>query len=89
VVDENADKHHTRALASAYLSYLYTPAGQAVVARHFYRPRNRAVLKQYRAQFPNIPLFTVDSVFGGWDAAQRTHFADGGVFDQIYSGGRR
>ncbi len=87
LVDQNVDKHHTRALASAYLRYLYSPEGQAVVARNFYRPRDPAILKRYRAQFPPIPLFTVETLFGGWDAAQKTHFADGGVFDQIY--GRR
>ena len=85
VVDKNVDKHNTRAVATAYLQYLYSPQGQAIAAKHFYRPRNPAVAKHYRAQFPNIPLFTVEKLFGGWDNVQKVHFADGGVFDQIYA----
>lgn len=83
VVDKNVDKHHTRAVATAYLKYLYSPEGQTIAARHFYRPRNPAVAKQFAAQFPHIPLFTIQ-LFGGWAKAQQTHFADGGTFDQIY-----
>jgi sulfate/thiosulfate-binding protein len=83
VVDSNVDKHGTRALATAYLQHLYSVEGQNLAAEHFYRPRDPRVAKQYAAQFPPIPMFTV-SLFGGWAAAQKTHFADGGVFDQIY-----
>ncbi len=84
VVDKNAAKHHTTAVATAYLQYLYSPQGQAIAARHFYRPRLKAVAKQYAGQFPKIPLFTVDSLFGGWQSAEKTHFDSGGTFDQIY-----
>ena len=85
VVDKNVDKHNTRAVATAYLQYLYSPQGQAIAAKHFYRPRNPAVAKRFKTQFPNIPLFTVERLFGGWDNVQKVHFADGGVFDQIYA----
>src|SRR6185295_4936790 len=87
VVDKVAAKHKTVQAATAYLQYLYTPEGQEIAARHFYRPRNQAVAAKYAAQFPKVQLFTVDQVFGGWAKAQKTHFADGGVFDQIYGGG--
>ena len=85
VVDKNVDRHHTRAAASAYLSYLYTVTGQTIAARHFYRPRLASVARHYRAQFPNIPLFTVEKLFGGFDNVQKVHFGNGGVFDQIYA----
>ena len=85
VVDKNADKHGTRELATAYLEYLYTPEGQDIAARNFYRPIDAGVAARYAKQFPKIGLFTIDEVFGGWTKAQKTHFADGGVFDQIYS----
>ena len=84
IVDKNVDKHGTRAVAEAYLQYLYTPEGQEIVAKHYYRPRDKAVAEKYKAQFPEITLFTVDELFGGWSKAQPTHFNDGGVFDQIY-----
>jgi sulfate/thiosulfate transport system substrate-binding protein len=84
VVDSVVDKHGTRAVAEAYLQYLYSPQGQEIAAKHFYRPRLAEVAQKYASQFPNLPLFTVDEVFGGWKTAQATHFADGGVFDQIY-----
>lgn len=84
VVDTNAAKHGTSAFATAYLHYLYSPEAQAIAARHFYRPSDPAVAKQYARQFPAIPLFTAEKTFGSWDAIQKTHFADGGVFDQIY-----
>ena len=64
--------------------YLYTPEGQEIAARHFYRPRLEAVAQKYAATFPKLTLFTVDEVFGGWRKAQQTHFSEGGVFDQIY-----
>jgi len=84
LVDKVADKHGTRKVAQAYLDYLYTPEGQDIAGRNFYRPRLEAVAARYAAQFPKLNLFTVDEVFGGWQKAQATHFADGGVFDQIY-----
>jgi sulfate/thiosulfate transport system substrate-binding protein len=87
VVDKIVDKHGTRAAAEAYLKLLYTPEGQEIVAKHFYRPRDPEVARRYADKFPQIPLFTVDQVFGGWKKAQATHFADGGVFDQIYKPG--
>ena len=83
VVDKYAAKHGTVALASAYLTYLSSPAGQEIAARNFYRPHDPQVAKKHAAQFPNIPLFTAEKVFGTWDVIQKTHFADGGVFDQI------
>jgi sulfate/thiosulfate-binding protein len=88
VVDKNADKHGVRQQAEAFLNYLYTPEAQEIEARHFYRPRNPQILAKYKNQFPSLPLVTVDGDFGGWDKAQATHFADGGVFDQIYQPGK-
>jgi len=84
VVDKFANKHGTRAVADAYLNYLYSPEGQDIGAKNYYRPVDPAVAAKYAAQFPKIELFTVDKVFGGWPTAQKKHFADGGVFDQIY-----
>ncbi|WP_081413455.1 sulfate ABC transporter substrate-binding protein [Aneurinibacillus terranovensis] len=84
VVDKVVDKHGTREVAQAYLKYLYTPQGQEIGAKNYYRPTDPAVAAKYKKQFPNIPLFTVDELFGGWAKAQQTHFADGGTFDQIY-----
>ncbi len=88
VVDANVDRRGTRALAQAYLEHLYSPQGQALVARHHYRPRNAEILAANAARFPRLELVTVDEVFGGWQQAQRTHFNDGGVFDRIYRPGR-
>ena len=88
VVDKVANKRKTAALAKAYLEYLYTPEGQEIAARHYYRPRNRNVAAKYAQQFPKVQLFTIDEVFGGWAKAQKTHFDDGGVFDRIYGAGR-
>ncbi len=88
VVDKVAARHKNILVATAYLQFLYTPEGQEIAARHFYRPRNEAVAAKYAAQFPKLQLFTIDQVFGGWSKAQQTHFADGGVFDQIYGAGR-
>jgi len=85
VVDKVVDKRGTRKVAEAYLEYLYSPVGQEIAARNFYRPIDEKVAAKYAAQFPKITLFTIDDVFGGWAKAQKTHFADGGVFDQIYS----
>jgi sulfate transport system substrate-binding protein len=87
VVDKVAAKHGTKDLALAYLTYLYSAPGQEIAAKHYYRPRDPAVAKNYAYQFPKIELFTVDKVFGGWDKAQAVHFADGGVFDQLYGAG--
>jgi sulfate/thiosulfate transport system substrate-binding protein len=88
VVDKVVDRHGTRKVAQAYLDYLYTPEGQDIAGRNFYRPRLEAVTAKYAKQFPKVTLFTIDEVFGGWQKAQTTHFADGGVFDQIYQPGR-
>jgi sulfate/thiosulfate-binding protein len=88
VVDNVAAKHGTAAVAKAYLDYLYSPEGQEIAARNHYRPRDPAVAARYAARFPRLRLFTVDQLFGGWTKAQKTHFADGGVFDQIYRVGK-
>jgi len=85
VVDKNADKHGTRKVAEAYLQYLYSPEGQDIAAKNYYRPTDAKVAAKYAKQFPKIELITIDKVFGGWTKAQKEHFADGGVFDQIYS----
>jgi sulfate transport system substrate-binding protein len=85
VVDKNVDKHGTRKLAEAYLQYLYSPEGQDIAGRNFYRPRDQAAAEKYAKQFSPVKLFTIDEVFGGWAKAQKTHFDDGGIFDQIYS----
>ncbi|MGN6317799.1 sulfate ABC transporter substrate-binding protein [Trinickia sp.] len=84
VVDKVVDKHGTRKLAEAYLRFLYSEQGQEIAARNFYRPRSPQVPAALTAQFPQLKLYTVDAEFGGWRAAQKTHFADGGVFDSIY-----
>lgn len=84
VVDRNADLHGTRKVAEAYLEYLYSDEGQETAAKHYYRPRSAAIAKKYSNKFQNINLFTVDEIFGGWQAAQKKHFADKGIFDQIY-----
>jgi sulfate/thiosulfate-binding protein len=84
VVDKVVDKKGTRAAAQAYLEFLYTPEGQEIAARNYYRPRLEAVAARHAATFPKVNLVTIDASFGGWQKAQKTHFADGGVFDQIY-----
>ena len=84
VVDKFAKKHGNEAVAKAYLEYLYSDEGQEIIAKNFYRPRNAAILKAHEKQYTKVDLFTIDEVFGGWTNAQKTHFADGGVFDQIY-----
>jgi sulfate transport system substrate-binding protein len=88
VVDKIAAKHKTAAVALAYLEYLYTPEGQEIAARHFFRPRLESVTAKYAEQFPKVKLLTIDEVSGGWTKAQKMHFADGGVFDQIYQAGK-
>ena len=85
IVDKNVDRKGTRDIATAYLQYLYTPEGQEIAASNYYRPIDPKVAAKYSKQFLNVSLFTIDSVFGGWTQAQKTHFADGGVFDQIFT----
>jgi sulfate transport system substrate-binding protein len=89
VVDKVVDKHGTRKVAEAYLQYLYTDEGQEIIAKNYYRPTTDKASRKYAAQFPKIKLFTIDDTFGGWTRAQKTHFADGGTFDQIYQPGAR
>ena len=84
IVDKVVDKKGTRAAAQAYLDYLYSPEGQEIAAKRYYRPRSAAVLKKYAAQFPKVQLFTVADIAGDWKKAQAKHFSDGGIFDQVY-----
>ncbi len=84
VVERNASRHGTTKAAQEYLNYLYSEEGQKIAAKNYYRPRSDAVAKKYADKFQAVSLFTVDEVFGGWQKAQRTHFADKGTFDQIY-----
>jgi sulfate/thiosulfate transport system substrate-binding protein len=84
VVDQVVDKKGTRAVAEAYLNYWYTKEGQEIAARNSYRPRDPDIAKQYEKSFATVELFTIDDVFGGWTKAQKDHFAEGGIFDQIY-----
>lgn len=84
VLDKNAQKHGTLELARAYLEFLYTPEAQLLIGRHYYRPRDPQALAKYADVFPKIRLVTIDEEFGGWQKAQKTHFDEGGVFDQIY-----
>jgi len=88
VVDKVVAKRGTTELATAYLKFLYSPEGQELAAKHYYRPRSADVAARYASQFPKVELFTIDAVFGSWDAAHRKHFADGGFFDTIYGVGR-
>ncbi|MGL5322649.1 MAG: sulfate ABC transporter substrate-binding protein, partial [Aeromonas veronii] len=87
VVDKVAKKHGTEAVAKAYLDYLYSDEGQHIVAKHHYRPSNPAILKETAAQFPQLAFFTVKDLEGDWEKAQKKHFAQGGLFDQIYQPG--
>jgi sulfate transport system substrate-binding protein len=84
VVDKVVDKKGTRKVAQAYLEYLYSPAGQEIAAKHFYRPCLPEIARKYQNRFPKAELFTIDEVFGGWKQAQKVHFDDGGIFDAIY-----
>jgi sulfate transport system substrate-binding protein len=84
LVDGVADKKGTRAAAEAYLKYWYTREGQEIAARNSYRPRDGEIAKQYEKSFAKVELFTIDDVFGGWTKAQKEHFGEGGIFDQIY-----
>lgn len=88
VVDKVADKKGTRKAAEAYLKFLYTPQGQEIGAKNFYRPTDPAVAKKHESEFPKVKLVTIDDTFGGWQKAQKTHFADGGQFDQLYQPGK-
>ena len=83
VVDKVVDKRGTRKVAEEYLKYLYSPEGQDIAGKNYYRPTDSKVAAKYAKQFAPVKLFTIDDVFGGWTKAQKTHFADGGVFDQI------
>ena len=85
LVDKNVDKHGTRKVAQAYLDYLYSAEGQEIAARNYYRPSDQKIASKYAKQFPKVNLITIDKEFGGWTAAQKEHFADGGIFDQIYA----
>lgn len=85
IVDSVVDQKGTRKLAEAYINYLYSPEGQEIAAKNFYRPRDKAVAEKYKNQFPALKLVTVDEAFGGWAKAQKDHFTDGGTFDQIYA----
>lgn len=84
LVDKVVDKKHTRAVAQAYLEYLYSPEGQEIIAKHYYRPRSEAVAKKYATQFPKLKLFTLAEIVGDWQKTNEIHFADDGVFDQVY-----
>jgi sulfate/thiosulfate-binding protein len=88
VVDKVVAKKGTKALAEAYLQFLYSAAGQDIAAKHYYRPRDGKVAAKFAGRFAKVQLFTIDEAFGGWQAAQKTHFADGGTFDQIYRPGQ-
>jgi sulfate/thiosulfate transport system substrate-binding protein len=88
VIDKYAEKHGTVAVAQGYLEFLYTPEAQRVAAKHYYRPRDESVAREVEARFPKLELFTIDEAFGGWEVAQKKHFADGGVFDESYKPGR-
>jgi sulfate transport system substrate-binding protein len=88
VVDKVVDRRGTRAAAEAYLKYLYSEEGQEIAAKHYYRPRLESVAAKHAAQFPKMTFFTIDEAFGGWQKAQKAHFADGGTFDQLYQPGQ-
>ena len=84
VVERNADANGTRKVAQAYLQFLYTPQAQHLIGKHYYRPADATVARSYAHQFSRVQLFTIDQLFGGWAQAQKTHFANGGVYDQIF-----
>jgi sulfate transport system substrate-binding protein len=89
VVDKVVDKKGTRKVAEAYLKFLYTPEGQDIIARNYYRPRDPNVASKYKAQFPSVPLLTIDRNFGGWKRTQVAHFNDGGMFDQVFEDAKK
>jgi sulfate transport system substrate-binding protein len=84
LVDKVVDKKGTRAAATGYLNFLYSPTAQRLIAANHYRPRNAQVLAASKARFPTLPLVTIDGEFGGWKKTQALHFGDGGIFDKIY-----
>jgi sulfate/thiosulfate transport system substrate-binding protein len=84
IIDKNVDRKGTRTVAQAYLEYLYSPVGQDIAGKNYYRPTSKEAVEKYSNQFPKIELFTIGDVFGGWPEATRVHFADGGEFDRIY-----
>ena len=85
LVDAVVDRKGTRMVAEAYLDYLYTPEGQDIVARNFFRPTDDVVMQRHAEQFPVMRLFTVDTAFGGWEQAQKQHFNDGGTYDRLFT----
>jgi sulfate/thiosulfate-binding protein len=85
VVDRNVDKKGTRAVATAYLEFLYTEEAQDLIGKHFYRPTSAQAQARYAKQLPKLNLFRIDEAFGGWEKASKVHFVDGGIFDQIYT----
>jgi sulfate transport system substrate-binding protein len=89
VIDQVVERKGTRQIAEAYLRFLYTPEAQELIAKHHYRPRDRTTAEKYATKFAQVELFTIDEAFGGWQSAQKEHFADGGSFDQIYKPGAR
>ena len=89
VVDKVVDKKGTRAAAEAYFKFIYSPEGQEIAAQNHYRPRDPAIAKKHEGDFAKVELFTIHDVFGGWKSAQKTHFSDGALFDQIYRPGVR
>ncbi|RTZ47982.1 sulfate ABC transporter substrate-binding protein [Candidimonas sp. SYP-B2681] len=89
IVDKVVDKKNSRKVAEAYLQYLYTDEGQDIAGKNYYRPTNEKIAAKYASQYPNVKLFTIDEIAGGWDKVQKAHFADGGVFDQIYQPGKK
>jgi sulfate transport system substrate-binding protein len=89
VVDKVVDRKHTRKEAEAYLRWLYSDEGQEIAAKHHLRPRNAKVLASHAKDFPKVDTFTVDELFGGWKSAQKTHFDDGGTYDQILAATKR
>ena len=84
LVDKVVDRRKTRTIAEGYLNFLYSPRAQDLIGKNHYRPRDAKALAKYGAKFPKLPLVTVGDTFGGWQKAQATHFADGGLFDRIY-----
>lgn len=88
VVEKVVDRRGTRSVAQEYLAHLYSQEGQTIAAKHYYRPRLESVAGKFAHIFPKLKLITIDGVFGGWPTAQKKHFSDGGVFDQIYQPGR-
>jgi len=89
LVDKVVDRKNTRAVAEAYLKFLYTPEAQALIGKNYYRPRDPAVAAQFKGQFKSLPLLSIDKNFGGWKRVQAAHFNDGGVFDQVFEDAKK